>query len=168
MSPGAGPRTCSSWSPATQLRLLGTRLAPRRQWVPDPGHSRLGEGDAIDDLFGAHSEFELAARTTRSLAHFVPRPSAGPSAYVGAANRDPLRFSEPNALDITRTNNRHLALGHGPHFCIGASMVRVQMRILLRELVTSFPDFHIATGSDLDWNTNLGFRGFRSLPLMFE
>jgi cytochrome P450 len=89
-------------------------------------------------------------------------------AYVGAANRDPARFADPGRLDITRRDNRHLSLGHGPHFCIGAPMVRIQMEILLRELFTTFPEFSVVPDSDLDWNTNLGFRGFRCLPVTFH
>ncbi|NEA36892.1 cytochrome P450 [Streptomyces sp. SID13031] len=88
--------------------------------------------------------------------------------YVGAANRDPARFSDPDTLDITRTNNRHLAFGHGPHWCIGAPMVQVQLRVLLEQLFSTFPEFHVRDDADLDWNTNLGFHGFRSLPIVFQ
>lgn len=89
-------------------------------------------------------------------------------AYVGAANRDPNRFDNASMFEITRTGNRHLALGHGPHFCIGAPMVRVQMEILLRELFRSFPPFTVEYDRGLDWNRNLGFRGVRSLPVTFQ
>ena len=89
-------------------------------------------------------------------------------AYVGAANRDPARFADAGRLDIARRDNRHLSLGHGPHFCIGAPMVRVQMEVLFRELFSAFPEFSVVPDRDLDWNTNLGFRGFRSLPVEFH
>jgi cytochrome P450 family 142 subfamily A polypeptide 1 len=51
-----------------------------------------------------------------------------------AANRDPLHFDEPERLDITRYPNRHLAFGFGTHFCLGASLARMEIRLFLEEL----------------------------------
>jgi cytochrome P450 family 142 subfamily A polypeptide 1 len=52
----------------------------------------------------------------------------------GAANRDPEHFDEPERLDLTRYPNRHLAFGFGTHFCLGASLARMEIRLFLEEL----------------------------------
>ena len=53
----------------------------------------------------------------------------------GSANRDPAHFDDPEALDLTRYPNRHLAFGFGTHFCLGASLARLEIRLFLEELV---------------------------------
>ena len=52
-----------------------------------------------------------------------------------SANRDPAHFDEPERLDLTRYPNRHLAFGFGTHFCLGASLARLEIRLFLEELV---------------------------------
>lgn len=68
---------------------------------------------------------------------------------IGAANRDPAQFAEPDRLDITRDPNPHLAFGHGIHFCIGAPLSRLEARIALAELLARFTTLEHA--SDLPW-----------------
>jgi hypothetical protein len=58
---------------------------------------------------------------------------------MASANRDPVKFENPDTLDITRFPNPHLAFGHGIHFCLGAPLARLEVEIALREIVKRFP-----------------------------
>ena len=61
---------------------------------------------------------------------------------IGAANRDPAQFAEPEALDIGRRPNRHLAFGGGIHACAGMSLARMEGQVAIGRLVSRFPSFH--------------------------
>lgn len=85
---------------------------------------------------------------------------------LGAANRDPARFSEPDKLDITRENNEHLSFSQGIHFCLGAALARLEAQVALPAILERFPNMRLAT-DELEWNDNLVLRGLKSLPVTF-
>lgn len=87
-------------------------------------------------------------------------------AVMAAANRDPERFPDPDRLDITRTDNRHVAFGWGAHFCFGAPLARIEGQIAFEELLCWFPQWSLEPGP-LVWRTNLGLRGLTELPVQF-
>jgi hypothetical protein len=84
---------------------------------------------------------------------------------LAAANRDPEQFAEPDRLDVTRKEVRHLALSHGLHFCLGAQLARLEATLALEALVTRFPGLRLA--GPIEWGDNTVLRGPRSLPLAF-
>ena len=64
--------------------------------------------------------------------------------FYGSANRDEQAFPDPNAFDVLRDPNRHLGFGGGgPHYCMGASMARTQLRALFGELLAAFPEIEV-------------------------
>jgi cytochrome P450 len=84
---------------------------------------------------------------------------------LGAANRDPKQFKEPNQLDLKRLNNQHLAFSAGPHFCIGSQLARLEGQIAILNLVQRFPDMKL-TGPRPEWASTFGLRGLNSLQVI--
>jgi cytochrome P450 len=83
-----------------------------------------------------------------------------------AANRDPAVFEDPSRFDITRANaKRHLAFGAGPHICVGARLAKMQLRALLREIVTRLPD--IRPIGDPEWLRSVWFNAIIKMPVTF-
>jgi cytochrome P450 family 142 subfamily A polypeptide 1 len=64
-----------------------------------------------------------------------------------SANRDERVFDDPDTLDVTREHNHHVAFGFGTHFCLGASLARLEIRVLFEELVQRVPKLHLAAGA---------------------
>jgi cytochrome P450 len=86
---------------------------------------------------------------------------------IGAANRDPARFEDPDRLDLGRADNRHLAFGFGQHFCLGASLARAEARATLGALLRRFPAFDGDPDAAEHKPTGL-LRGLRALPLALD
>jgi len=87
-------------------------------------------------------------------------------AVMAAGNRDPERFPDPDRLDITRKDNRHLAFGWAAHFCFGAALARIEGQIAFETILQRFRNLKLEPGS-LTWRTNLGLRGLTGLPISF-
>jgi cytochrome P450 len=94
---------------------------------------------------------------------------AGASVFpvINMANRDPSVFTDSGRFDTDRTDvNRHLAFGHGAHFCLGASLARLELQTALTALVTRLPKLRLAVAeSELAWHTDGMIRGLRALPV---
>lgn len=88
-------------------------------------------------------------------------------AVMGAADRDPARFSDPDRLDLTRQDNRHLAFGWDPHVCIGAPLGRIEAQIAFETLLTRLPGLELG-GGPLQWHANLKLRGLEKLPIRWR
>jgi cytochrome P450 len=85
---------------------------------------------------------------------------------IGAANRDPARFPQPDRFDIARADGEHLAFSHGAHYCLGAGLARLQAQIAVGAIVRRMPRLRPAT-ERLKWKTMGRFRGLESLPVEF-
>jgi len=87
--------------------------------------------------------------------------------YLGAANRDPEQFLNPNQLNLTRPDNHHLAFADGIHHCLGAPLARVQAQIAINTIFHRLPNLQLQTNK-LEWIENIAFRGLKTLPVIFE
>jgi len=88
-------------------------------------------------------------------------------AVMGAANRDPERFPNPDRLDLGRTDNRHLAFGWASHFCFGAALARIEGQLVLEAIARRTINLTLEP-APLVWRDNLGLRGLVSLPVTFN
>lgn len=84
----------------------------------------------------------------------------------GAANRDPEQFVTPQQLDIARKPNRHLAFGHGLHYCVGAALARLEGQIAVSSLLHRLPKVRLENES-AEWHRDFTLRGLKSLPVVF-
>jgi len=89
-------------------------------------------------------------------------------AVMGAANRDPERFPDPDALDVRRRDNRHVAFAWAGHYCFGAPLARLEGRIAFAALLRRFAELRLAPDAELTWRQNLGLRGLVALPVRFS
>jgi cytochrome P450 len=85
---------------------------------------------------------------------------------IGAANRDPAHFPEPDRLDLARADNRHIAFGFGIHFCLGAPLARLEGQIALGTLARRLPRLALATDAP-EWRESQVLRGLKALPVTF-
>jgi cytochrome P450 len=87
---------------------------------------------------------------------------------IGSANRDPRQFPAAGRFDITRDPNPQLAFGHGIHFCLGASLARLEARVALSDLLERLKEFHLASEAPWEPRRALNVHGPSRLPLRFE
>ncbi|MEV0691705.1 cytochrome P450 [Streptomyces sp. NPDC050388] len=141
-------------------RHPGTLAALRE----DPG--RLP--DAVEEVLRWLPPFpELGRRTTRPVVlggHEIPADTLL-MAHLGAANRDPSRFTAPDVFDVARSPNPHLTFGHGIHFCFGAPLARLEARIALHMLMDRFPTLTVPSYDDVTYQNPAVIVGVRHLPI---
>jgi cytochrome P450 len=87
-------------------------------------------------------------------------------AMLGAANRDPAQFPDPDRLDFDRRENRHVAFGYGIHFCVGAPLARLEGQIAINTILHRLPGLRLVNERPV-WLENMAFRGLKSLPVVF-
>ncbi|WP_437327503.1 cytochrome P450 [Sorangium sp. So ce381] len=83
---------------------------------------------------------------------------------LGAANRDPAQFPDPDKLDFRRTDIRHISLGLGVHYCAGSALARVEAQAAISTFLRRFPDAELSPGP-LTWRMNPGMRGLTAIPI---
>jgi cytochrome P450 len=114
-----------------------------------------------------HSTFRYATEPVEIAGVVIPE-GAQVIISLAAANRDPARWSNPDDLDIGR-DHRHLAFGHGIHFCLGAPLARMEAQIGFTSLLRRFPQLRLAVPvEDLHWDRGDGvvLQGLSRLPVI--
>ena len=84
---------------------------------------------------------------------------------LGSANRDPEQFAEPDQFNIHRTDNRHLAFAHGPHFCVGSPLALLEAEVALGTLLQRFPHIHLEETEPIEWKPIIS-RSLKRLPVV--
>jgi cytochrome P450 len=125
---------------------------------------------AVEELLRYESPSQHTARlapTDVEMGGHQIRSGQAVIAVMAAANRDPERFPDPDRLDVTRTDNRHLAFGWAAHFCFGAALARLEGQIAFTTILRRLPDLALEDSQVLEWRHNLGLRGLTRLNVVF-
>ena len=126
---------------------------------------------AVEEMLRWVSPIHNMARTaTRDIDlgdETIPEGASVVLMYA-AANRDEAVFTDPHAFDIARHPNRHVAFGgNGPHFCLGASLARLELRVMFEELLRALPDIELATQDPLPLRNSNFIIGIEEMPVTF-
>jgi cytochrome P450 len=85
---------------------------------------------------------------------------------LASANRDPARYPDADQFDVHRADKGHLVLGHGLHFCLGASLARIEIQVGLATLLRRFPELRLAVAPDkLKWRPSWRSHALQTLPV---
>lgn len=152
----------------TTTNLIGNGLVAlldhpeqKMRLIADPSLART----AVEEVLRYESSNQLGNRMTTCAVTIggVELP-AGTSVTIGigAANRDPARFPDPDRFDIGRTPNRHLAFGTGIHQCVGMSLARLEGQVAITRLLARFPGY--AHAAPPVRGNRVRFRGYASIP----
>jgi cytochrome P450 len=128
--------------------------------------AEMAVADFVEEALRCEAPVQLTARRAAAPAELGGRLAAAGTQVIlliGAGNRDPHRFANPDRFDPRRPDAGSLSLGGGPHFCLGAALARMEAAIAFPALLARFPA--IAEASDSRRVPGLAFRGFESLPV---
>ena len=156
----------------TTVNLIGNGLLALLQH-PDQLQALRNEPallqTAVEELLRFDGPVQRTGRMTTTEVEIggkaIPKDSVVVS-VIGAANRDPKYFSDPDRLDISRKENRHIAFGFGIHFCLGAPLARIEGQIAIGTLMRRLP--RLKPVSDIPhWRESSTLRGLKTLPVTF-
>lgn len=152
----------------TTTNLIGNALAALNDH-PDQKARLLENPDlinpAIEEVLRYLSPNQLGNRETSAeveIGGTVISKGTNLHLCIGAANRDPAQFPDPDRFDITRKPNRHLAFAGGPHVCVGLTLARMEGRIAIGRFLQRFPDYQLVDGRKP--GGRMRFRGYNALP----
>jgi cytochrome P450 len=156
----------------TTTNLIGNALRAllteyRDQWELLRGNPALVP-DGVEELLRYDTSVQLTNRTAAEHCEIAGTPVRQwetVTLVLGAGNRDPKHFDNPDHVDVTRAESRHLGFGLGPHFCLGAALTRLETTIALRTLLRRFPELEVAVPT-VTYRADHRLRGVESLPVL--
>lgn len=157
----------------TTMNLLGNGLLALLRHPDQLALVRDGEVPAIqavEELLRYDPPVQLTARRFTeavevSSGEVIPEGGFAMLLLAGA-NRDPRVFADPERLDVTRTDVRHLSFGHGPHYCLGAALARLEAEVAFPKLLRRLPGLELA--GEVHFRPTTTLRGVTALPLTFR
>jgi len=132
----------------------------------DPSLVRTG----VEELLRYDGPVHVTARIAKEdveIGGEIVRKGQQAVAILGAANRDPDQFPDPDRLDVGRTPNRHLGFGGGPHFCLGAALARMEGQIAFDTMLRRLPDMELTT-TEPTYRDHYVIRGLDELRVRFR
>lgn len=127
-------------------------------------------GSAIEECLRYESPTQMTARVASEdidISGVTIRQGEQVYLLLGAANRDPNRFTNADVFDLTRSPNPHLSFGHGHHVCLGSSLARLEAQIAINTLLQRMPGLKLAD-TERRYRPLFGFRALEALPVTFE
>jgi cytochrome P450 len=149
---------------ANMLQLLADRPALRAELIADPGRT----APAVEEMLRFVTPLPALARVTTEPVELggVAIPAGERVQMVfAAANHDPAEFECPEEVRFDRSPNRHLSFGAGPHRCLGAHLARLELRVLLEEVLRLIPDYEVVSDGVVRYGGIT--RGISALPVRF-
>ncbi len=132
-------------------------------------HSGDALDNAVEELLRYDSPVQFTTRVAKEAATLngqAIEPGQSLMVVLGAANRDPAAFPDPDKLNLSRGEHKHAAFGLGPHYCLGAPLARLEARVVFSTLAARFPSLaHDAESPAPKYRNNFNLRGLESLHL---
>lgn len=156
----------------TTMNLIGNGLLALLRDPPQKEKVRKNPGlarSAVEELLRFDSPVHLTARSASERLEFRGTTFEKGQLVIiaiGAVNRDPARFREPERLDIEREPNHHIAFSGGAHFCLGAQLARLEAQIVFPRLLERIPAIELAT-EEPKYRETITLRGLNELPVTF-
>jgi cytochrome P450 len=143
------------------LVTLSNHAGEKRRLIEDPSLIKT----AVEEMLRFESSNQLGNRMTVEpceLGGIAMPAGTGVTLCIGAANRDPAQFADPERFDVGRTPNRHLAFGTGAHQCAGMALARLEGAIAISRFLARFPDY--ALDGEPVRGGRVRFRGYLNVP----
>jgi len=134
----------------------------------DPSFIKSGIEELVRYTTPVETATERYAREDVTIAGVTIPRGEMVFAVIASANRDERYFQNPDGLDITRENNKHLSFGQGAHYCLGAPLARMEGQIAINTLLRRMPNLRLKVAPEsLRWRGGLVLRGLEALPVTF-